>query len=623
MKYIFQFILLTIFISNPLLAQIETNEKISIKATLINAKTKNPIAFANVFNKKSKKGTITDMNGFFQLDGNHPEDIINFSFVGFKNKSIKSKDCTDHLILMYPSSDILNEIILVDNNSFLYDMIRKTRKSRSNKTFDAKTYYMVESFVGNKQVDQIERYYNGEFKSYDLESLSLKNGRIGISTYSNNRYFLTESSSKAIQYHKLFDENNYFPTSPFQVKKRKMMDDFHLSLVKRYKNEENSIVYVIEYEPKYDKKKFFEGQVWIDSNNNRILKVELKVVDAEIHPFTRLFDDPRNIDRVDLEITKTFTQVDNKTVVSSIDFNYLLEFEANDDSIYTLNSTAVLHAYRFKEKFIMPKTNVKENEVYDTRILSGTPMNQYFWDNIDEFKTQSITNRNSTYLEKEADLRYKDLFEGKGYTKKLTGMHERPYLRWHPKNRILFTTKKKDIDYDKAMATTIKKYRYKLEAILFMDINTFNDSVHVFTKSIFDSMESFYYFEIKNRDLAFINIYFDLVEIHRRKLEERLKGVQDIDEINKVYNLVKLQIKETTNQYFKDVDIGENKKQLKKWNKYVFEELGIDNLKIFPPEEDEDKITSEADKKKKKRNRTPTPSPARRSTTTIKSGFNR
>ncbi len=67
------------------------------------------------------------------------------------------------------------------------------------------------------------------------------------------------------------------------------------------------------------------------------------------------------------------------------------------------------------------------------------------------------------------------------------------------------------------------EYKYELNAQIYLDINKVKDSTQVVTATYYDSFISFYNLSINNNVHAFINIYFDLVEIERLKLQDQIE----------------------------------------------------------------------------------------------------
>ncbi len=82
----------------------------TITGTLIDKATKQPMFGANILNLSTKKGTVTDDNGSFEIDA-QPDDLIRISFVGFKTiKQPASK--LPKQIFMEEEVEMLNEVIV-------------------------------------------------------------------------------------------------------------------------------------------------------------------------------------------------------------------------------------------------------------------------------------------------------------------------------------------------------------------------------------------------------------------------------------------------------------------------------------------------------------------------------
>ena len=136
----------------------------------------------------------------------------------------------------------------------------------------SKTYFELESYVNEHQVELVESYYNGSFMGYDLNSLDIKAGRLGLSGF-KHRLFVSLETSKAMVMHKLLKENDYFPGSPIECNKHKLRKHFQLRLVSKYEDENARTLYVINYTPIDSSLSLFEGCVWIDSASNDLHKI--------------------------------------------------------------------------------------------------------------------------------------------------------------------------------------------------------------------------------------------------------------------------------------------------------------------------------------------------------------
>ena len=115
-----------------------------------------------------------------------------------------------------------------------------------------------------------------------------------------------------------------------------------------------------------------------------------------------------------------------------------------------------------------------------------------------------------------------------------------------------------------------------------MDVNEFDGKMNVLTKAIYDPFQSYYYYQPSKKGSAFINMYFDLVEMNRRTLQ---KDVSDPnmtkDQIMEAYNRHLKESEVLYSSFFKDVDRLENEPASEEWNALIKNELGIDNLTLF------------------------------------------
>jgi hypothetical protein len=123
---------------------------------------------------------------------------------------------------------------------------------------------------------------------------------------------------------------------------------------------------------------------------------------------------------------------------------------------------------------------------------------------------------------------------------------------------------------------------YALKAQIFMDVNPAGDSLHWLSATVFDVYESFYKLPEEKITPCFLNIFFDLCEMERRKMENELRSANyDMAGIDSVYRQCLVSMNEQTELYLKKVQCGKKLEELKKWNDIVFNTLGIDNFKIF------------------------------------------
>lgn len=101
------------------------------------------------------------------------------------------------------------------------------------------------------------------------------------------------------------------------------------------------------------------------------------------------------------------------------------------------------------------------------------------------------------------------------------------------------------------------------------------------TKTIFDPIKSYFRFPLTNNGKAFINMYFDLVEIYRRGLEEKLRKEKSVQRVMSHYDASIRQLEKYNRDFLKETERGTNIKGMLKWNNFIKQEIGIDNLEQF------------------------------------------
>ena len=562
-----------VVLSQPLASRTVVN----LTAVVVDSTSNEIIPFATVFNSTQQTGTISDKYGLFELNEIKINDLIQVSFIGYKKRHFLAREMLSmDTVYLQQHTQMLEAVNIYADNSYLYKLLQDSKKTKSTTTKTAKTYYALQSFYDQEMVELVESYYNGSYSGYNIETLGLKNGRIALAPFHNN-YFVSQESSRAVYMHKLFGKNEYFPSSPFQLPLKKLKKLYNLQLISKYKDENNSSIYVVSFDPKEQTKEYFSGKVWINFNSKHIVKVQLTIQNAKSHPFIDLAREKLDsITQINLDITKTYQNIEGKAYTNSITFNYQIANKRINDSRHNIHTEVVLYAYDYNQEFILPKFDFTSGSNEDYKKISVSPYNTFFWENIDEFGMKALKEQNETFVTDRASATSQTLFN--------IPIHENgnqffgfPYTQWS-KNRIRI---KENVENLEKYAGLMPSDRYNLEVQIYMDINQLNDSLNVVTKTIFDPYKTFYHFAPNNEGLAFINLYFDWTEIQRRKLQQQLVVQPTQEKMIAVYHQFMKSMKVESQLYFQEVDRGTNQKEMIKWNALVREALKIDNLELF------------------------------------------
>ncbi|MDX2360860.1 MAG: carboxypeptidase-like regulatory domain-containing protein [Crocinitomicaceae bacterium] len=567
---------LVLFISGSSFGQ-NADLSYSIRAIVIDSLSAKPIPFASLYVEGSSNGTISNYQGEVELEGVHKEDVLICSYTGYDKKSIAAKFAIHaDTIYLTRSAQLIDEVMVLADDAFLYDLILESKKTQSTKPRTSKTYFELETFEGEQQLELFQAYYNGSYSGYEVNGLALKNGRCALSP-TTKRVFISIATSKVMYMHKLFQESDYFPTNPMELKRRKLFKYYQLRLSSKYIDNNSRTIYKILCVPKIDDGKYFETAVWIDSASSQLLKVSLKINDAQRHPF-ELWAGNHDPDDVDIEITKTYLELEGKMYVQSIDFDYSFTHISQFDSTYNMNTRAILYAYDYTNEFDLPLfRETKDHYNSDYHRIQMIPYHNAFWKCTNEFKIKNDAVHENTFLADSSTFSSTDLRGRYGL-----GGDDRqlltPFKTWS-KNRIRLRNTREETTF--STAPTIAARQYNLKALLYLDINELCDSLQFTSATVFDTYESYYHLPINNQSLAFINLYFDLMEIQRRKLDMKLNACKNLQEMKAAYQEILAASNVLTEKYIKEVQRGTNWASFVEWNALVVNELGIDNISFF------------------------------------------
>lgn len=353
-------------------------QEFTLRTLVYDSLNKQVIPFASLYKKRDLKGTISNHAGEIVLENVRENDTLICSYIGFEKKQFTAVDLliVDTLFLQ-KKVHLIDEVTVLADNSILYALINRSGNQKEVASKTAKTYFELSSYHNNSQLEFFQGYYNGNVKGYDVEQLELKNARFALSPI-NHRLFASTETSKAMYMQRTFKVNNYFPSSPFEFSPKQLRKKYDLHLNSRYKNEDRHTVYVIDFVPRSEFEDYFEGTVWIDSLTAQLLKIELKINNAKTYPFIPMWSD-HTLKRVDLAITKTFSGINGNMYVKSIDFNYSLVYSSETDTAFTINTHAILFAYDFSSKFLLPFFDFPNVTNLDYRKIQMLPYNAAFW----------------------------------------------------------------------------------------------------------------------------------------------------------------------------------------------------------------------------------------------------
>lgn len=601
------------------------SQQIKIGSVVKDGQTKEPLAYCSVSILGTRKGTITNADGGFTVTVKSEKDLLEFSYLGYESKTIPASELQkNECVFLQKNTFELQEVEIHADIDYLYDILVNSRKKlqQNNSERLSKAYYAIEtkatpleiySYETNndslknpvlnihiispeeqeeKTVELLECFYNASMAGDRINDLKFRNGKV-FSQRAENFYF-SLNSSKAMGLFCFFEKNEIFPSCPFQYGKSGMKRIFNLELLSFDGNNYN-----IKFYPRDNSNKYFSGDVWIEKKSMQVLKVNLVIDNAEVYPLvpSAVVDTVKNFS---LKISNSFNPQNGFSpdyTAFDYSFNYVSKggsfiSESNyKNSISKINSKGLIYYYDYESPFILPFFDY-DYDYNDYVLLSLFPYNNDFWEannivQLTENQKEKFEIGNNIKITKNDVSEDNNSFKGY-FTNKESGWFSDCFVFWLADKRIQLAKPSQMEDFLKsAQQTPFPDELCKLEIQILLDVTEKGDSVISKSWTVFDTMNSVYKYVQTSETGAFLNIYFDICEIERRKMQTQLdENKYTLSEIEAIYNSTKSEIDKITKQFLDDSDRGRDNIGLKKWNKYVLENLGINNLELIKDTEE-------------------------------------
>lgn len=563
----------------------------NLQGKILDDQSEEPLMYAHVFAKSSKEGTISNEQGEFILKVNLM-DTLRISYIGYKTQYIPVKNV--HIqseIYLKSEGNELPEIMVIANDEFLYSLIDDSRKKLKNQkaTFSSKTYMNVISNYENQPVEFVECYYNADVSSSKVKDLNIKNGRSLIKTYANDGFYLSMNTSKAISMLSITKEHDRMPVHPFHLSKRKNKKRFYLQ---KFYQSENIIG--ISFTPKKEKEKCFSGKLWINEKTKTIQKIELISERIEKSIIVGLGFD--KVQDIQFNLNYSFTDHEDQQVLNFIDMSYDLNLETNhasidsvesmqDPKVYNFKTKGILYFYNYNHTFDLPKYDF-EHINSDYRFLSFLPYNTHFWNQHHGMQLTDEQLKTKAYLE-ENGVHFKD--NTLVYDQSERAFFQSTPILWSENERTFLRPtieKKKRVSISRLYTENIKilSDQLNIDVQLFLDINPYPDTTQYTIANVLNPFRSYNYLDNDPMLHCYINIYFDIGEIYKRKLYQEIEASDKrVPTIEFIFDKLSKELRSEHKQLEDEAFAGMNKKKLIKWNEKVKQELSIDNIELFDP----------------------------------------
>ncbi len=561
-----------------------------ITGTVKDSKTKEPLAFCSIGISGTRYGGLCNVEGEFRITVTRESDTLVFSYLGYQTVKMTASQLALHKVIYLERKEILlKEFVVHADNDFLWDILSKCRKylRRNHVPQVCKLYYGLESQSGNEPVEMLECYYNACLNGTTIDSLLLKNGRVALAQQEQH-YFLSLNTSKAVTALNIAEGNDQWPALPTNLSSRQGKRDFRLWLA--YSDD---AMYKINFESIDSIQTQSSGTLWIDSQTFAPLKTKISLHHVRSHPFMPMFPFD-SIKNLDLEVNQTYQSVGGYSVPEHLEFSYKFTYKSNRDTLRLgqpahlereVTTHGILYFYDYDQPFLLPYFTYAP-DFDDYRKISLIPYNADFWKNNNALL---LTNRQKEELgflmQKGQLVNYTEGNYGKDFLnicRDKGSVFEYYYCFWKPGERIILNRKleqNKVFPIEKINRMILSDL-YRLKVQILLDINPEGDHFQSRSYTVFDAMSTFFHLPEQPYTSAFLNIYFDLWEIERRKMQAELDSSNfSLDQIRTLYQAAVHRAGEITERYLKEVKTGKEEKALKKWNRLVIKEIQVDRMK--------------------------------------------
>ena len=324
---------------------------------------------------------------------------------------------------------------------------------------------------------------------------------------------------------------------------------YELSLL----SSEEDDYYHLQFKPKYDSDKNFGGEIWIDKSTFNPIEVVLRIENATVKPFIPIFPTD-SIGDIYMNITQRFEPFDDYVLPSLLRFDYGFDSYTplntdypvsvkNLGSIKPIQSDGVMYYYDYGQPFFEPIFEYQA-DLNDYQKIQNTPYNPAFWKlesvmaESERMEAAMVFFESNGRLQNHGDANLDPIFEGMGSQLGQFNSY------WAESNRLYFLEdfqNRPQRVVSNGYKTTAIRSQYLLDVEIYLDIVEAPDTLIYLTETVFDIYDSYYYVDYDTLSNPFINLYFDLAEVARRRIENEIQGMSELS-VDSVYHV-----------YFKEV----------------------------------------------------------------------
>jgi hypothetical protein len=543
----------------------------TVTGRVVDATDGSPLPYCTVARVGTTEGTITNADGGFRINV-APDDSLRFSYIGLLPRTLPAREVDGRDVRLFPAAVELGEAVIRPDDELYARIVRANKWIRRAPRVDAKLFFGVETYNNGLPVEMIHAYYNATLHVGELLDLRLKNGRIGVAGV-DGRLFINYNTTKAFALIDITADESPFPTSPLKHERAKLLrKGFIVEQVSTAAGPDG--VDHLRIVPRANNPQAFTTEVWLEPGGDAVRAVELRCKNCPKHPFIPLFEHGR-IDTVDLRYKQLWTS-GPAPMPQVMQMDYRMVY-TGPETHERFTTHALMHAYDQGQGFDLPLFTYG-GEIPDYRKIGWLPEDTAFWQRV---QPPLPTQRQEQAMR---FLRMNDINQGQWFNELDNGRNffNPPYALWSAEKRIRLTELKDAMAPASGTTPPHDTDSTTLVAQFYLDMDTVDGHFIHRSFTVADG------YSTKVPDVrepwtdCFHNIWFDLCEIERRRLEADLNAPGMTPTRAAVLHTTHSRtLQRTTQRYLRETANGTRCEALFPWNALVKEALGIDNIALL------------------------------------------
>ena len=200
---------LLIFLALWTVSFVSPPSTIVITGTITDAVDGQPLPGVNVLVKGTTKGTVSDINGHYQITVNSPQDVLIFNFIGYTTQEVKVGQKRTIDVKMEADVQSLEEVVVTG-----YGSARRAKKrvtsSVSSITEDNIALYSPAEGNPQYNTEEYEAIHESGFREVTHNALSTFSIDVDAASYSNLRRFINQGQLPPKDAVRIEEMVNYF-----------------------------------------------------------------------------------------------------------------------------------------------------------------------------------------------------------------------------------------------------------------------------------------------------------------------------------------------------------------------------------------------------------------------------